>query len=75
MTKDELLDEAKRKYPIGTIHKGYYGNDRFTITNELEIRNNKIMPKRPQMGCIYCFFTNKWSKIIYLPNRNKLYYY
>ena len=65
ITNKLLIKEAKRRYPIGTIHKGVQEDDDiFTVTNINIDKYNDLMG-----GSMGCLLNNdlKWSKIIKKP--------
>lgn len=65
---DEILAEAKRRYPIGTIYKDLrYPHQSSYIVRELVIEDQLIVNK----GYGYIYEENKWAYIVSLPEGYK----
>jgi hypothetical protein len=62
--KDQLLAEANRRYPIGTIHTGFNGVKKYKITGRLKFYGNDIYDSTSSVGCIYFAKNNHWAKIV-----------
>lgn len=63
--KEELLEEAKRRYPINSRHKGFNGNSNFLVKNiRFSQYSNTDRIMGDETGCIYDVDTKKWSEII-----------
>lgn len=85
MTEEELITEAKRRYPIGTVFKSPENDETYTATKEgFYIRETPIKGENTVLAQLethgeYVYFNNTWAKIISLPtpkitqNRNKLF--
>ena len=77
-TEESLLEEVKRKYPVGTVIKKISGNDFYTIQNDLFAfyGDNTIIHKLPfdddsySVSTIYQY--GKWAEIISLPETKKV---
>jgi len=66
ITNQELLDKARRDYPIGTIHGGYTGSNcgyKVTNNNFKLVRGN--IYSGDDNGCIYHGESRQWAKILY----------
>lgn len=61
--KDQLLAEANRRYPIGTIHKGFNGTKEYKVRGRLIFYGNDIYDIAG-IGCIYYAKNNHWAKIV-----------
>lgn len=78
MTKEELLIEAKRRFPIGTKYNSTGGANNCEITKESEfyfdctneIRVNNSYEKRCESG-VYRMRDNIWAEIISKPEESK----
>ncbi|TXG81386.1 MAG: hypothetical protein E6R13_06345 [Spirochaetes bacterium] len=73
MTEEELITEAKRRYPIGTVFKSPENDETYTVTKEgfyigeTPIKGeNKVLAQLETHG-EYVYFNNTWAKIISLP--------
>lgn len=61
---NELLEYAKKYYPIGTKHSGFKGNNVYIVnSSDLYFENGNIYDKTRQ-GCIYNLKNNKWAEIV-----------
>ncbi len=74
--KAELLAEAKRRYPPGTIHNGQQGGN-YKVVGPLNIDRNGYMYSENQSGCIR-HKDGTWATVIslppgYIPNTNDEY--
>ena len=61
MTKEELLIEAKKRYPIGTKFKGWSHCNEIAEVEAYYYSGSSIAVKE-RRGVVY--HQNKWSKII-----------
>lgn len=66
-SEEELLDIARRNYPPGTIYNGFRSRKKYTVTDDLVIRNGCIYNGN-NPGCIYHGGSKVWSKIIDRPD-------
>ncbi len=80
MNVNEILIEAKARFPIGTKFKGfdYQGNK----VDEILIIDREITCYIDRQGILayghgtyYCFYRNKWAEIIDKPKSNTNYKY
>lgn len=80
MTNEELLAEAKRRYPVGTqfkvAHQPYRSeivlshdnhNNLFIINYKGEVHINFLVESRVNRDCASVYGENKWAEIISLP--------
>jgi hypothetical protein len=80
MTVDEVLEKAIKDYPIGTKFIGfdYQGNkiDKvLTIDREIICYKDRVGILAYGHGTYYCFYKNKFAKIIDKPKFNTNYKY
>ena len=68
---DEIIEEAKRRYPLGTIHYGQDGRrekKRYISTGLFYWTNGRLFCKDKNnkfvCGCIYKTAGKKWAEII-----------
>lgn len=69
MTREEILEKAIREYPIGTIHTGAAGYQKFKV-DRIPYYSNEFIHSSifgGGMGCIYNTGTKHWAKIISKP--------
>ncbi len=66
MTKEELLEKAKKDYPIGTVHAGSTGKGKFKVTSNDFIFAGDNIYSGKDSGCIYGLYSG-WAKIISKP--------
>ena len=67
--QEKIVEEAKIKYPQGTIHYGQEGKKKgktYTIIGEFYWRFNHLFCNGDN-GCIYNSFYKTWSEIIFTP--------
>lgn len=70
MSKEELLEEAKRRYPIGTKFKSAYSGDERKIKNISFIFDGYGKDIYETNTGNYVYYNGKWSEIIELPKSN-----
>lgn len=63
---EELIEEAKRRYPVGTKVQGLYGQY-FVIDNYVRVSDGNI--QNGNICTLYYLNTNKWAEIISLPEK------
>lgn len=76
MTNEELLKEAKRRYPIGTIFNSTGGNTNCKIlpnsTYEYDsLRDIAVKIKGDYIGSVYCSSLEKWAEIVESPKKEE----
>lgn len=68
-TKEELLAEAKRRYPLLSVIKGLCG-ETFTLRGyELQYSNHTRILKASDRDAQYLYKDNKWAEIIEQPKK------
>ncbi len=77
MNKEQLLEEAKRRYPVGTKYRLAHDNSRIHYNTTLNFKwgnNDNIYQKEGDSGkniggCIYA--SGKWAEVISYPENYK----
>lgn len=73
MTEEELLIEAKRRYPIGTIFRSPEDNCTYNTTDQGFYTHNSILQglvalaKQEYGNGEYVYYNNTWAEIVSLP--------
>jgi hypothetical protein len=73
MTEEELLIEAKRRYPIGTIFRSPEDNCTYNTTDQGFYTHNSILQglvalaKQECGNGEYIYYNDRWAEIISLP--------
>jgi hypothetical protein len=63
--KSTLLEEAKRRYPLGTkVRSAYDSQYEFTIGEEFEVRDTYILCKSKEGAIFYIYYKGKWAEVI-----------
>lgn len=84
MKSNKLLEEAKRRYPIGTKFISPDNNKIYTVSLNESIENSYYL-SMDETSCLvtinnwkrgqYLYYNDKWAEIIEEPNVNKNYKY
>ena len=74
MTEEELITEAKRRYPIGTVFKSPENDETYTVTKEgfyigeTPIKGENTVLAQLETHGEYVYFNNTWAKVISYPH-------
>lgn len=76
--KNKLIEEAKIRYPIGTIFKSAASNKIFTIkshdafnsTNNIVFETLELNNAKGNYGAVYSTWQQKWAEIVSKPEDN-----
>lgn len=67
MNKEELLKEAKLRYPVGCEFKSAYSFDKYIFKGECYIDTHIRMSGNDKKPIIYNVNTGKWAEIVSYP--------
>jgi hypothetical protein len=74
--EQELLEEAKRRYPLGTkVRSAYDSQYEFTIGEEFDVRDTYILCKSKEGAIFYIYYNSKWAEVINTLVKDKPYEY
>jgi len=67
MTREELLEEAKRKYPIGTRYISPYSGDKKIVKCHEDEFDWSSSTNGIHDGGSFVYYDNKWAEILEYP--------